>query len=104
MKIVKKKVRIQTPLVNPIIDPERLLQKVLKGEYLAIKCHNTPGNNDSGSYEIDLPYDGGGSPEGLLVWKDKLLKALDSQSINMGPQRYTFTESLLTSDAKATFN
>ena len=75
-----------------------------KGEYIAIKCHNTPGDSDSGSYEINLPYYGGGSPEEWLVWKDKLRKALDGQSISAGPQRYTFTEKLVTGDAKATFN
>ena len=64
MKIAKEKVRIQPPLMNPIIDLERLLEKVIKkGEYIAIKYHNTPGDNDSGSYEINLPYYGGGSPE-----------------------------------------
>ena len=47
---------------------------------------------------------GGGSPEEWLVWKDKLLKALDGQSISTGPLRHTFTERLLTGDAKATFN
>ena len=30
MKIAKKKVRITTPLVNPVIDLERPLEKVLK--------------------------------------------------------------------------
>ena len=49
-------------------------------------------------------YYGGGSPEDWLVWKDKLLKASYGQSISMGPQRYTFTERLLTGDTKATFN
>ena len=39
-----------------------------------------------------------------LIWKDKLLKALDGQSISMGPSRYMFTERLLTGDAKATFD
>ena len=71
---------------------------------LAIKCHNTPGDNDSGSYEINLPYYGGGTSEEWLIWKDKLLKALECQSINTEPQSYTFTERLLTGDAKATFN
>ena len=69
-----------------------------------IKCHNTPGNNDSRFYEINLPYYGGGSPEEWLIWKDKLLKALDGQSISMGPSRYMFMESHLTDDAKAIFN
>ena len=64
MKIAKEKVRIQTLLVNPIIDLERTLEKVLKnGEYKVIKCHNTPGDNDSRFYEINLPYYGGGTAE-----------------------------------------
>ena len=64
MKITKKKVQMQSPLVNPIIDLVRPLEKVFKkGEHIAIKCHNTPGDKDTGSYEINFPYYGGGSPE-----------------------------------------
>ena len=64
MKIAKKKVRIQTPLVNPIINLERPLENVFKKrENIAIKSHNNPGDNNSGSYEIDLSYYGGGSPK-----------------------------------------
>ena len=96
---------MQAPSVNPIIDVERPLEKVLKKcEYLAIKCHNTPGDNDSGSCEIKLHYYGGGSPEEWLVSKDKLLKAFDGQSISTGLLQYMFTERLLIGDAKATFN
>ena len=68
-----------------------------------IKCHNTPANNDSGSYEINLPYYGG-SPEEWLVWKEKLLKALYGQGISTGPLWYTFAERHLTGDTKSTFN
>ena len=47
---------MQSPLVIPIIKLKRPLEKALKkGKYIAIKCHNIPGNNDSGSYEINLP-------------------------------------------------
>ena len=64
MKISKKKVRIQTPFVKPIINLERPLEMVLnKREYIAVKCYNTPGYNDSGFYEINLPYYGRGSPK-----------------------------------------
>ena len=102
MKIAKKKVRMQTPLVNLIIDLERPLKK--NGAYITVKCHNTPGDNDSGSYEINLPYYGGGTPEEWPVRKDKLFKTSDSQGISMAPQRYMIIERLLTSDAKATFS
>ena len=67
-KIANKKVRMQSILVNPIIDLERPLDKVIKkGKYIAIKCQNTPGDNDNGYYEINLPYYVGGSPEEWLV-------------------------------------
>ena len=96
---------MQTSLVTSIIDLERPLEKVVqKCEYIAIKCHNTPGDNNTGSYKINLLYYGGGSPEECFVWKDKLLKALDGQSISTEPFWYTFTERLLTGDAKAVLN
>ena len=71
LNIFKKKVRINTPLVNPIIDLERPFEKVLKkGDYIVIKCHNTPDITDNGFYEIKSPYYGGGTPQECLVWKD----------------------------------
>ena len=75
-----------------------------KGEFIAIKCHNTVDDNDSAYYETNLPYYRERLPEEWLVWKDKLLKALDGKIISTGPLRYTFTERLLIGDAKAKFN
>ena len=94
---------------NFIGEPKYQLGKVAwegsqKGDYTAIKCHNTPCDNGAGSYEINLPYYVGGTPEELLVLQDKILKAQDDQSISTGPLRYTFTERLLIDDTKATCN
>ena len=90
--------------MNLIFYLTRPLEKVLKKDkYIAIKWHNIPGDNDSGSYEISLLYYGGLSPEKWLVWEEKSFKVLDGQRIIMGPKRYTFTARLLTSDAKASF-
>ena len=50
-----------------------------------------PGDDDSGSYEINFPYNGGGIPEQWLVWREKLLKFLVGQGLSTGPQRYIFT-------------
>ena len=103
MKITKK-VRIQTPLVNTIIDLVRLLGKVLKKDHcIGIKCQHNPDDKDVGSFKISFPYYGGGSPEEWLVWKDKFLKALKSQGISTGPLKYTFAERFLTGVEKATF-
>ena len=83
MKIPKKKMMIFSPLVNPVIDLKTPLEKFLKkGEYTVIKCHYTPGDKTSGSYEINLHYYRGGSPEKWFISKDKLLKALDGQDIS----------------------
>ena len=85
MKIYKKKVKSQTRFENPIINLERPLEKTLKKvKYLGISYHSTHSDDDSGSYEIKLPYYGGGSPDEWLVWKDKLLKASDGQGISAG--------------------
>ena len=54
MKITKKKVNIQTPLVSPIM--ERPHEKILKKrEYIAIKSHNTPGVNTADSMRLNSP-------------------------------------------------
>ena len=47
-----------------------------KNEYIDMKCLNTPSEMSSGTYEIELPIFGGGIPKELLMWKDKLQKAL----------------------------
>ena len=72
--------------MNPIINLKRLLEKILKKiKHIVIKCYDTPGDNDLGSYEINLLYYGQGSPEECFIWIDKLLKALDSQGISTWP-------------------
>ena len=93
MRTSKKKSKMRTSLINLIIDLERLPENVLKNrEFIAIKYHNTYSVNDSGLYEIILPYYGGGTPDEWLIWKDKLLKALEGQGISIGTKRHTFTE------------
>ena len=68
MKIAKKKFIMRSPLVNPIIVLERPPEKILKkGEYIVIKCHNTPGDNDSRFHETNIPYYGGGPAEEWLI-------------------------------------
>ena len=69
---------MQTPFLNPIIDLERQYEKILKiRKYIAIKCHNTPDDNDSRSYDINTPFYRG---ESLEEWLK--LKALDGKGIS----------------------
>ena len=65
-KIFKNKLRFQ-----------RLNEKILKNrEYIVIKCHNTPGDNDSGSYEINL----------LAIEEDHLKSGLSGKTNYSRPQ------------------
>ena len=44
----QEKVKFRAPLVNPIIDLRRSYENILKiGEYIEIKCHNTPSDNNT---------------------------------------------------------
>ena len=105
MKIAKKSMGNQSPLVSPKSTWKSQLRRFSKkGECIAIKYHNTTGDNNSGSYEINLPYYGAGSAKEWLVWKDRLLKGLDGKNISTWPLRYTFTKQLLIGIEKATFN
>ena len=70
---------LSNPLVNLIIN--LFLTRFSKKEVIAIKCYNTPGDSGSGSSETNLYFHEGGTPEEWLVWKNKFIKALDSQSI-----------------------
>ena len=68
MNIAKRNVKIQTFMENPNIDLEMLLENILKKEeYITIKYHNTPSDNVSGFYEINIPYCRGGSLEEWLI-------------------------------------
>ena len=68
LKIVKKKVKFQSYLMNPIINLGQMLEEILsKHKCTSIKDHNIPGDNDSGSYENNLSYYGKELPEEQLV-------------------------------------
>ena len=105
LEIAKKRFKCRTPLLHPIRDLERPLENIFKKDKCrTIKYHNIHGTPESESYVINLPIYRRGTPEEQLAWKDKLLKALVSQRINTGPQRYICTERLLTGNTKATLN
>ena len=86
MKIIKKKVQFRSTFVNSIINLDRPPEKILKWKvYIEFKWNNTPNNNDSGSYEINLTYYGEGSPEEWVVYKFILIQAHNGQSNMIGP-------------------
>ena len=64
--------RIETSLVDSIIAITRLVRGIVFeiGEFIAIKYYYIPGIVDSGAYEINLPYHGGGTSVEELLWKE----------------------------------
>ena len=105
MTIAQKKSSFRLlKLIQSLTWNGRLKKCYKKVVYISFKCYNTPGDNETEFYEINLPYYGEGSPEEWLVGKDKLVKFLDGQGISTELHSYTFSERLLTSDEKATFN
>ena len=74
--IKHKNCQEESQVSNFIIESDHRPGKAAwKDSQKGIKCHNTPGDNDSGCCESNLPYCGEGSPEEWLVWKDKLIMA-----------------------------
>jgi len=91
-------------VIKPAIKLARPEVKVLKkGEYISPNCLTEPGNPDSPSYTIQLPYYCDGSPEEYLIWRDLLKKALTGQNITDGPTMFNYTENVMTGDALAFF-
>ena len=99
---IAKKVKIHgPPMINPVISAYR--HDLKKQEYIAFKCHNTPGETTSATYEVHIPYFGSGLPEEWVVLTDQLAKGIHGQDITTAPGRFDFILRLLTGDAKATF-
>jgi len=78
-------------------------KELKKGEYISPRCFTEPGNPDSPSYTIQVPYFGDGLPEEYLTWRDLLRKALEGQNITDGPGMFNHTENVMFGDALAFF-
>ena len=63
MTIAKKKVEVQTFPINQSLTCKKTARK----DDVVNKYHNTLGNNDDASFEINLAYYGGGSFEERFV-------------------------------------
>ena len=103
MKIAKKKVK-GTTLIKPAITLARPeIERLKTGQYLTLKCQNTPGDANSTKYDLSIPYFGTGTPEEWLMFQDNLLKGITGQNITEAEGKYKLTESLLTGDALTVF-
>ena len=104
MKIAKKKVK-GTTLIKPAITLARPeIERLKTGQYLTLKCQNTPGDANSTKYDLSIPYFGTGTPEEWLMFQDNLLKGIAGQNITEAEGKYKLIESLLIGDALTVFN
>ena len=56
-----------TPVVIPAISLDRPEPKQLStGQFLTLKCQNTPGDADATTYNLQIPYFGSGTAEEWL--------------------------------------
>ena len=101
----KKKVSTElNNLITPAISLDRPEPKQLStGQYLTLKCQNQPGQADSTTYNLSIPYFGQGSAEEWLMFLDNLNKGIVGQNITDGPGRYALAEKLLIGEMLTAF-
>ena len=92
----------RNPPPIPLERPEKV--DLQKGDYLSLKLQSTPGDADSQTYELSIPYYGSGTPEQWLKFTRDLNRVLIGQSITTGPPKYAMARRLLEGDALAKFN
>ena len=93
-----------TPVVIPAISLDRPEPKQLStGQFLTLKCQNTPGDADSTTYNLQIPYFGSGTAEEWLQFVDNLNKGIKGQNIRRGDKRYELAEKLLIGEMLTAF-
>lgn len=92
----------RNPPPIPLERPEKV--ELQKGEYLSLKLQSTPGDANSQTYELSIPYYGSGTPEQWLKFKRDLNRVLVGQNITTGPPKFAMARRLLEGDALSKFN
>ena len=93
------KKRVPPPIALARPEPVELQ----KGEYLSLKLQSTPGDADSQTYELSIPYFSTGTPEQWLKFVRDLNRVLVGQNLTTGPSKYQMARRLLDGDALAKF-
>jgi len=79
--------RRQIVLIVPLQRPEK--KDLTKGDYVTLKCKTRPGDPNSATYGLPIPYFKSGTPEEFLKWKRNVEKAIIGQGATDGPSKYT---------------
>ena len=93
------------PRIVPPIPLQKPELKVLeKGEYHTYKLRSNPGDNDSPTYKLSVPYFSTGTCEEYLKFRTNFDKVCTGQNITTGPGKFTLARRLLEGDALTSFN
>lgn len=87
--------------VIPLGRPDK--KELEKGSYETLRLYTDPGDTDSATYDVTVPYYGSGTPEEFLIFIKNVKKVLNGQNLTTGPQKYSTMKRLLKGDALATF-
>ena len=93
------------PRIVPPIPLQKPEAKALeKGEYHTYKLRSNPGDNDSPTYELSVPYFSTGTCEEYLKFRTNFDKVCTGQNITTGPGKFTLARRLLEGDALTSFD
>ena len=91
--------------IIPVIPFERAdPPKLEKGDYTVMKCKTDPGNPNSATFDLPIPYFRNERPEVYLKWRNNLKKVIKGQAATDGATKYLLTRQLLEGDALTVFN
>jgi len=91
--------------IVPIVPLQRPEKKDLtEGNYVTLKRKTRPGDRDSATFHLPIPYFKSGTPKEFLKWKRNVEKVISGQGATDGPSKYTLTRRLLDGNALTAFN
>ena len=94
--------RTMAPPPIPLARPKP--QELKKGHYVTLKLRSVPADDNSQTYDLNVPIFRTGTAEAYIEFKRDLDKSIAGQNITDGPGKYAMTRRLLAGDALAVFN
>ncbi|MEL7196315.1 MAG: hypothetical protein AAFO96_28030, partial [Bacteroidota bacterium] len=91
-------------IVPPIPFERPEPKKFSKDQMLTMKLRSNPTDDQSMTYELSIPYFGGGTVEECLKFVRDVKRVIQGQNVTTGPERYVIVRRLLKGDALAAFN
>ena len=100
-RLPTQKKRIMVP---PIPFERPAVRELQKHEYLSFSCRTNPGDENSTTYSLTIPFFKNDSPEEYFIFLKSVRQVFRGQNLTTGPQRYALMRRVLQGDALAAFN